>query len=1137
MSTSLEQEIYPRPLRWHTASAEPLHLASQDYGELEEILESRPPLEASIPGNRPYLGSKIATRTADMWRGMVLTLSLNDDSLDTINRFTHGMATRSDVEKVLGTGSWGHFWSEGSNDDTDAYAWGEESLLKWFRFDPEDKDPGGELYLKIHATAKVPDDFDYAYDLGGTFRGDQDLSIIEVMYSPGDDKWYTIPMGGLHITASWSDVQTKAKRIKDDGGVRIISVTGDYITAHVQGDNGVYESTLQRGSNGEILQWVCSCPWFSYSFGRSGRWKKYEGRMCGHCLALQYQAQSEGIFKRKIKEDIFTPEWDHDITHYEAPPQKEWRVNATKNVYALTNDYDLDSQIELEAIRRTVGSQYDESLYFVAADVSDESRDNSGQWTSDDSTKIPHITKDEARGDSKSVTASEFAKLHADGKKKYDSLLADTRPAKAFDSSTHWEAIKSLAFDAAQESWGGQTIDPATGAAVDPKDGYSLSIKSAGQKQLSVPEDVSEDDFAAMMDRAKNIYADKLKGSQVYLGVFRDDDNHRIDIDPITIVQSKDEVDTLGAYTHAIGGAYEFATGNGHFPPHVAKLAADVSDEKRDDSGKWTKDGDSGTSEDKSTETEEESIKVRSPKKIEKKLRQGKRIDCPPGEVQILLQRIKLSKDPIDLHNLRITGSGNEHLFCECTMCLPRDQMPVIPSDSASVHEFAQMLADGGVKASEEDIDPRELIATQNQLDGVKVGGMVAGFKSGKRPETTIVVSRDGSILDGHHRWAAETVLALDTPGSKIHILRCDVDIDTLVTLGRDYDSKKEIVTKPFGVKGSLRWPLGMSGSPVGTREFGQPPEGEEPPDPDKPYLWFNGKWLLLATDDSDDVPRSLSFNNDESQDDDELEKEALSPQYLQTGKPIEEDVHDLMINYRETHGKLPSEEQEAKLRSKMAAGKTESLNKILNTFVFTDGDSWKEVVDNFIFSAQGMKDIQVDIANNGIRIPIPIDYSQTPPKVLDGHTRLAIAQRIGLQAVPVQDYDEFMYHMDHPYDKPYTADLHDTPEPALPTTDGADSDEDSRSWLLNEESPQTSQDAPAQVSGGNPSDSDIAKNAKAYLAVKTFSYAEQRELIDENPDAITSNILKLDLKGTHYEALEEALSMAESEGENIIFW
>jgi hypothetical protein len=60
-----------------------------------------------------------------------------------------------------------------------------------------------------------------------------------------------------------------------------------------------------------------------------------------------------------------------------------------------------------------------------------------------------------------------------------------------------------------------------------------------------------------------------LYGS-TFLGAFRDYDNNRIDIDPVAVVKTTAEVESIGAFTHAVGGAYDFSAGDGYFLPHVS---------------------------------------------------------------------------------------------------------------------------------------------------------------------------------------------------------------------------------------------------------------------------------------------------------------------------------------------------------------------------------------------------------------------------------------------------------------------------------------------------------------------------------------------------------------------------------------
>lgn len=108
----------------------------------------------------------------------------------------------------------------------------------------------------------------------------------------------------FEFTAAWKDVQAKAKDIRHGGGVRIISSSPQFIVGEVTGDSNLYESTVEYvpGTKQAAL-WTCGCAWANYSWGRSGRWKRYEGRMCSHALALVYEAQARGMFGKEIRED------------------------------------------------------------------------------------------------------------------------------------------------------------------------------------------------------------------------------------------------------------------------------------------------------------------------------------------------------------------------------------------------------------------------------------------------------------------------------------------------------------------------------------------------------------------------------------------------------------------------------------------------------------------------------------------------------------------------------------------------------------------------------------------------------------------------------------------------------------------
>lgn len=180
------------------------------------------------------------------------------------------------------------------------------------------------------------------------------------------------------------------------------------------------------------------------------------------------------------------------------------------------------------------------------------------------------ITAAQARGDSRPVSHAEFQRLATIGQAKLDKLSADHAPATGLNE--HWGKIKSETFLEVQKSWGGATIDSHTGQALPQgTHKYALTIKEAGMETISVHKHATEAEFSAAMDRAKTQFKPILERQGSHLGVFHDDENNRIDIDPVLVVTDHADVETIGAATHAIGGAYNFADGNGYWPPHVAE--------------------------------------------------------------------------------------------------------------------------------------------------------------------------------------------------------------------------------------------------------------------------------------------------------------------------------------------------------------------------------------------------------------------------------------------------------------------------------------------------------------------------------------------------------------------------------------
>jgi hypothetical protein len=179
-----------------------------------------------------------------------------------------------------------------------------------------------------------------------------------------------------------------------------------------------------------------------------------------------------------------------------------------------------------------------------------------------------YITQAEARGNSRPVSHEEFDRLSDQGKGLIDQMRASRAPITGLDQ--HWDALKRSTYDEARKPWGGATIDAHTGVPLESNaDRYALSVKSPDVHSMSVHEDASRPEFEHAMDTARERFRPLLENGQHHLGVFHDDENHRIDMDPVVVVHTPDEVEKIGAHTHAIGGAYHFRTGDGYWPPHV----------------------------------------------------------------------------------------------------------------------------------------------------------------------------------------------------------------------------------------------------------------------------------------------------------------------------------------------------------------------------------------------------------------------------------------------------------------------------------------------------------------------------------------------------------------------------------------
>lgn len=129
-------------------------------------------------------------------------------------------------------------------------------------------------------------------------------------------------------TSDWAEVAAKAKRLKDSGHVQVANNTKDHVQGGVQGDNGVYEVNITKNPQNprKIMTWSCDCPWGKYAWQRTRQWKKFEGRVCSHVLALYWTSLT--IPEQDPQQEISIPE--QPITQPTTLPNNWETVRATK---------------------------------------------------------------------------------------------------------------------------------------------------------------------------------------------------------------------------------------------------------------------------------------------------------------------------------------------------------------------------------------------------------------------------------------------------------------------------------------------------------------------------------------------------------------------------------------------------------------------------------------------------------------------------------------------------------------------------------------------------------------------------------------------------------------------------------------
>ncbi len=172
-----------------------------------------------------------------------------------------------------------------------------------------------------------------------------------------------------------------------------------------------------------------------------------------------------------------------------------------------------------------------------------------------------------------------------------------------------------------------------------------------------------------------------------------------------------------------------------------------------------------------------------------------------------------ISKDQVPSYvKSLVSGDGTEDLgevqiagtpfFAEQRGTKDREDMPQVPT--ARKAEFIADVESQGLTVSHESVDPATLKATQRNING-KSSAEILGRESARGdkafsadPVGSIVVSSDGFVMDGHHRWAGAALGSTMRP-TKISIIRIGAPQKELLNVMDKWGSENGIPRRGFG--------------------------------------------------------------------------------------------------------------------------------------------------------------------------------------------------------------------------------------------------------------------------------------------------------------------------------------------------
>lgn len=244
---------------------------------------------------------------------------------------------------------------------------------------PGEDDPFFENRESSYHVAATGDGYVVLNDFGGAMSrhySTEGEAVHHARFAAYEDFLDRDPMARQ---AAWADVRKKALRLRSEGSVRVSYYEPKEIQAEVQGDNGLYDTSISRKNafgNG-VTYYNCSCPWGQWAFKRQ---YTYVGRFCSHGLAAYHEMQSldnKGV--RSFNEDqnpFMNPAGGTDLVNFTQ------HIGSTHEAYNPNDPYTKNHQDDPEIARQR--EEYEQGL--STGDKWDDFKDKVRHWFTDDDT-------------------------------------------------------------------------------------------------------------------------------------------------------------------------------------------------------------------------------------------------------------------------------------------------------------------------------------------------------------------------------------------------------------------------------------------------------------------------------------------------------------------------------------------------------------------------------------------------------------------------------------------------------------------------------------------------------------------------------------------------------------------------------